>query len=341
MWKKVVLGILTGVVVLGGGGLVILYLRKPAQAPPSAVRVARTPQRLARGKYLFEAVADCAGCHSPRDFTRVGAPEFKDQRGSGNVFSDFLIGMPGVLVAANITPDMETGIGGWSDGEKIRAIREGVDRDGNALFPMMPYSTYRHMSDEDVEALVAYMDTLPPVRHAMPKTQISFPVNLLIKSAPQPAGSVPPPDRTNRVRYGQYLAQVAGCGDCHTPAEKGQPVPGMEFAGGQVFASKAGTVVSANITPDMDTGIGKWPEEFFQKKLHEYSDYAEHGAPPLPGPRAFTLMPWLAYTNLASEDISAIYAFLRTVKPVRHSVETHPEPVKTASLRVPLDHHDR
>ena len=75
-------------------------------------------------------------------------------------------GLPGRVAARNITPDKETGIGNWTDGEKIRAIREGIGRDGHALFPMMPYESFRHMSDEDVYSLVAYLNSLPPVKCA-------------------------------------------------------------------------------------------------------------------------------------------------------------------------------
>lgn len=307
-----------------GGGLAFLYLRKPAQAPASQAKVLMTPERIARGKYLFEHVADCGGCHSGRDFTHVGGPFIPGQSGQGNVLSDVMIGMPGVVVAANITPDPETGLGAWTDGEKIRAIRDGVDKDGNALFPMMPYAVYRYMSDEDVQSLVAYLNSMPPVRHLLPRTKLAFPVNVLIKSAPKPAGSVPSTDRGDRMRYGTYLARIAGCGECHTPAEKGQPVPGMECAGGQVFATKFGTVVTANITPHLETGIGKWSEDFFRNKFYEYKEYAASGPPPLAGPQAFTLMPWLSFAEMAPEDLSAIYAFLRTVKPVNHYVERHP-----------------
>ncbi|MGA3040318.1 MAG: c-type cytochrome [Bryobacteraceae bacterium] len=126
------------------------------------------------------------------------------------------------------------------------------------------------------------------------------------------------------MRYGRYLVAIATCGDCHTRKDKGRPIPGMEFAGGDVMATKAGTVVTSNITPDMETGIGKWSEEFFQKKIYEYKDYAEQGSPPLAGPQAFTLMPWLAFSGMTPEDLRAIHAFLRTVKPVHHAVETHP-----------------
>jgi mono/diheme cytochrome c family protein len=324
MWKKILLLLLLVLVVAVGGGLAYLYLRRPAQAPPLEIKVAATPERLARGKFLFETIGDCSDCHSPRDFSRVGGPEMKDKRASGFVLSSFLNGLPGTVVAPNLTPDPETGIGLWSDGEKIRAIREGVDRTGRALFPLMPYQGYRSMSDSDVQALVAYLDSLPPIKHSLPPTKLDFPVFLFIKSVPQPAGSVAEPDRGDPLKYGKYLVDLGGCADCHTPMDKGQPIPGKTFAGGQVFSTQAGTVVTANITPDRDTGIGKWSEPYFEKKFYDYREYAASGPPPLPGPQAFTLMPWLNFSQLPPRDLSAIYAYLRTVPAVRNAVDTHP-----------------
>lgn len=316
--------------VLLGGGFAYLSLRQPAQQPASNIKVSMAPERIARGRYIFEQLADCDGCHSQRDFSRIGGPVVLSGRGRGNVMSEFTIGMPGLVVAPNITPDPETGIGTWTDGEKIRAIRDGVDNKGRALFPMMPYSNFRNMSDEDVESLVAYLNTLPPVKNPLPQTKIDFPVNLMIKGAPKPAGAVAPPDRNDPVKYGRYLVAMAGCGDCHTPFEKGVPIVGKEFAGGEAFNTTHGKAVSANITPDMETGLGKWSEEFFLKKFYDYKEYAAAGPPPLPGPEAFTLMPWLTFSQLPPEDLKAIYAFLRTVKPIHNPVETHPGAPKKA-----------
>jgi hypothetical protein len=198
---------------------------------------------------------------------------------------------------------------------------------------MMPYTVYRLMSDEDVQSVVAYLDSLPPLKNPLPVTKLDFPVNLMIKFAPQPAGSVPPPDHADRLKYGAYVAGIGGCADCHTPTDKGQPVPGKELAGGQVFKSTLGTVVTANITPDLETGIGKWNEEFFQKKFYDFKEYAVSGPPPSPGPQAFTLMPWLSFSQLTTEDLSAIYAWLRTAKPVHNYVEMHPgTPKNSASV---------
>jgi mono/diheme cytochrome c family protein len=327
MFKKLltivgVLLLLTVVLVAGGGAY--LYLRKPAQVPALTIQVAMTPEHIARGKYVFDTVADCGGCHSQRDFSLVNAPVVESGRGAGNVLSETMKGLPGTVVAPNITPDPETGIGRWTDGEKIRAIREGVDRDGNALFPMMPYQGFRHMSDEDAQAVVAYLNSLPPVRHALPKTQLAFPVGLMIKGAPQPAGTVPPPDRSSRMKFGEYLVAMGGCADCHTPAEKGQPIAGKKFAGGQLFDTTMGKVLSANITPDVETGIGKWSEEFFVKKFHDYREYVEKGCPKSPGPEAFTLMPWLGFSQKDPDELGAIYTYLRSLPPVHNAVETHP-----------------
>jgi len=312
-------------VVLAGAGVTYLYVRKPAQTSPSAIKVSMTPERIARGAYIFTSVADCDGCHSQRDFTLVGGPVVASGRGRGNVLSDLMSGLPGVVVAPNVTPDTETGIGSWTDGEKIRAIRDGVDRDGNALFPMMPYAGFLNMSDDDVQSLVAFLDSLPPVRNPLPKTKLQFVPGLMIKSVPRPAGSVPSPDRNNPKQYGEYLVSLGGCQDCHTPTDAhGQPLAGKSFAGGQHFETPFGHVVSANITPDTQTGIGKWSEEFFLKKFLDYKSYVENGCPKLSGPEAFTLMPWLDFAQKTPDDLRAIYAYLRTLPPVQNPVETHP-----------------
>src|SRR5580698_3137747 len=186
---RVLAALLLLAVVLAGAGVTYLYMRKPSQAPPSTIKVAMTPERIARGAYIFTSVADCDGCHSQRDFSLVGGPVVVSAgRGRGMLLSDWNIGLPGVVVAPNLTPDVETGLGKWTDGEKIRAIRDGVDREGTALFPMMPYAVFRNMSDEDVESVVAFLDSLPPVKNPLPNTKLDFVPALMIKSLPRPAG---------------------------------------------------------------------------------------------------------------------------------------------------------
>ena len=108
---------------------------------------------------------------------------------------------------------------------------------------------------------------------------------MLIKSAPKPVGTVAAIDKSDAKKYGEFLVAVGGCAGCHTPADdKGRPLSGKLLAGGRVFDTSMGKVVSGNITPDIDTGTGKWSEEFFLKKFYEYKEYATNGPPPSPGP---------------------------------------------------------
>src|SRR5262249_32647191 len=162
MWKNILAALALILVVIALSGFGYLYLRKPVTAPPPDINFEMAPERVARGRYLFEKVMACDGCHSQHDESRFGRPVVEGGWGRGSVFPAEL-GLPGTVVASNVTPDRETGLGAWTDGEIIRAIREGISRDGRALFPMMPYTNYRRMSDADVYAIVAYLRRLPAV----------------------------------------------------------------------------------------------------------------------------------------------------------------------------------
>jgi mono/diheme cytochrome c family protein len=321
--KKLLLAIALGAVALLGGGSAYLGLRKPAMREPPDIRVAMTAGRIARGKYLFEYMAGCADCHSGRDFSKFGGPIIPGRKGAGLAFPRE-IGLPGELIAPNITPDRETGIGTWSDGEKIRAIREGVSKDGRALFPFMPYPHFARMSDEDVESVVAYLNTLPPVKSRPGRTKLDFPLSLLVKGMPRPLnGPVAAPARSDAVKYGEYLVTLGECVTCHTQVERGEPVEGMEFAGGREFRVGSLLVRSANITPDEDSGLGRWDEARFVAKFKGYENMHAGNVPPA-NQSTFTLMPWLFLSHLEEADLKAIYAYLRTVKPVYNPVEVHP-----------------
>jgi mono/diheme cytochrome c family protein len=276
-------------------------LRHAAVAPASTARVAATSARITRGRYLFEHVADCKGCHGDRGQGARMVPE---------------PGVPGGLVAPNITPDPDTGLGRWSDGEKIRAIRDGIGRDGRVLFPAMPYTSYRLMSDRDVQSLVVYMNTLAPVRNALPRSRVNFLAAAYVKSWPRPAGVVPEPDPTNPVRDGEYLVTLASCVSCHSPLRLGRPRSGRLFAGGRVFGAPGETVRSPNITPDRETGIGKWSERDFVARFQIYRRHAESGRPKRTG--GSSPMPWIGLSQLTPGDLRAIYAYLRTVPAVRN-----------------------
>jgi mono/diheme cytochrome c family protein len=271
-----------------------------------------TPQRIERGRYLATAVAGCFGCHSEHDWKSHGAPLLAGMKGAGEVMP--LADLPGRVIAPNITPDIDTGIGAWSDDELSRAIREGVDRNGRTLFPMMPYQNFRHMSDEDLASVIVYLRTLPAVRHVLPKTDIIFPVKYLMQSAPEPVtGPVSSDIATSAdpVKRGEYLVNLADCAFCHTPHVRGEPVADMDFAGGMPFTGPWGTVAAANLTPD-DSGIKYYDEPLFVQALRTGYVRARELKP---------IMPYGEYGQMTDDDLKAIFAYLRTLKPVKHRVD--------------------
>ena len=193
----------------------------PRARPLSDRTFERTPERLARGKYLVEAVAGCTDCHSPHDWTKHDEPIPLGMEGAGEDMGIILQGLPGRVVAPNLTPDPETGSGNWSDDALARAIREGVGHDGRALFPLMPYLNHRELPDEDLASVVVYRRSLPPVRNPLPNTEIIFPVKYLIRDVPHPLTSpVPAPDLSDPVKRWRISGQPwRVCGLSHAPGE--------------------------------------------------------------------------------------------------------------------------
>ncbi len=314
--------LLAAVCLFGAGAAYVAFLLPSHRAAPD-VRVERTEARLARGKYLYEHVANCGDCHSGIDESRFGFPVIPGEAGKGRVMPAGM-GLPGTVVAANLTPDPETGIGSLTDGQIIRAVREGIGHDGRPLFPLMPYAEYSSLSDDDVQALVAYLRTLPAIRHQLPSTKVSFPMNVIMRFLPKPVDSVPSPP-SDPVSRGKYLTRISGCRFCHSPFEKGRPVEGRDFSGGHEFQLAANArVVSANLTPDQETGIGRWTEQEFLDQFAQFREYAA-GTPPKVDYPYNTNMPWLGLSGVSDSDLKAIFAYLRTVNPVRNAVVTHPD----------------
>jgi mono/diheme cytochrome c family protein len=268
-----------------------------------------TPQRLERGRYLF-AMAGCTDCHSRHDWRAHGAPAVPGSEGAGQWLN--MPELPGHVVAPNLTPDPATGVGTWTDDQLARAIREGISHDGRALFPIMPYEGFRQMSDEDLASVVVYVRSLAPVRYQPGETKIDFPVKYLIRSVPEPVtSSVSAPDSSDHVKYGQYLATLAGCGECHTRRERGEPLPGLEFAGGWLMRGDWGEVATANITPD-PSGISYYDEAVFMEVMR--TGYVKARA-------LNPIMPYGQFKYLTDDDLKAIFAYLRTLKPVKHRVD--------------------
>jgi mono/diheme cytochrome c family protein len=321
---KLVLKILGFVVVLllvvaacGYGYLMFAFPKVP---PPPTVKFDSSPERLARGKYLNDHVVGCTTCHTQRDWTKFSGPIKPELLGSGS--EPFNLGPAGTLYSKNITP---AAIGSWTDGELLRAVTQGVSKDGTPLFPLMPYPHYGAMSEDDVHAVLAYIRTLKAIEGTAPPRKLSFPLNLIVRTIPGPNTYQPRPSPDDKVAYGKYVTQAALCSDCHTPIDqRGTPLPGLDFAGGMEFYETGYRVRSANITPDANTGIGTWTEQQFIDKFKGFetptnATLAEHER------AQNTVMPITAYAGMTREDLSAIYAYLRTLKPVTNRVEKFPD----------------
>lgn len=322
---KVVGIVILVVVALAAIGVSYLALRKPAQRAPGTAAIQPTPERVARGHYLVHHVSICFDCHSERT-NAYGLPFKPGREGVGGLVWNERIGFPGVLAASNLTPDPDTGLGKWTDGEILRAIREGVDREGNALFPIMPYGHFRHMSDEDGASIVAYLRTLRPVRYAKPAKSLNPPMNFIEKFIPKPVeGVVTAPDPKDHLAYGKYLVTIAACAECHTPKDdKGNPIPGHDFAGGWAMETPEFRVVTANITPHPANYMGRATKEEFIGRFRAFAGYTVDTAPPAPKGKN-TIMPWIAYSGMTDEDLGAVYDYLKTVPPVAKVVDPFPD----------------
>ena len=317
--------VLLVVVALAAIGVSYLVLRKPAQKPPTAEKIEPTPERLARGKYLVNNVTICFDCHAERTMA-YGLPRKPGSEGVRGFVWDQKVGFPGVLAASNITPDAETGLGKWTDGEILRAIREGVDREGKALFPIMPYGHFRSLSDEDAKAIVTYLRTLAPQRYEPPVKALNMPLPLVEKFSPKPVQEpIVAPSPSDTLAYGKYLTTIASCAECHTPKDdKGNKIAGKDFAGGWEMHTPQFRVVTANITPHPSNWMGKATKEEFIGRFKAFATMNAANAPPA-APGRNTLMPWLTYSGMTDQDLGAIYTYLKTLPPIENKVNPFPD----------------
>jgi len=284
----------------------------------SVMKIEITEHRLARGKYLANHVTLCVDCHSQRDWNYHSAPVISGMEGGGGQRFGPEFGMPGTLYSRNITPK---GIGHWSDAELIKAMTQGVNKDGETLFPLMPYMFFRELAQEDLYSIIAYIRSLKPVDYQPPKRELFMPIEVLVPNTPPPYISKPMPDIKNTVEYGKYLVTVASCFECHTQMENGQFKTDMAFAGGYRFDLPSGnTAFSQNITPDVETGIGSWDRQTFINVFKAYSEEEIRKHRLAPGTNN-TIMPWSMFSGMTEEDLGAIYDYLRTVKPIKNKVD--------------------
>jgi mono/diheme cytochrome c family protein len=321
---RILLVLVLVLLVVAGVGLCYLFLVYPVSQPPSAIKIEATPERLARGEYLALYVSGCIGCHSEPDTGKFSLPIKPGTHGKGGELFDEENGLPGKIYAKNITP---AGIGSWTDGELLRAMTAGVSRDGTPLFPIMPYPHFGTMAEDDVHAIIAYIRTLKAIENTIPARTLNFPMNLITRTIPGPASFKPRPSPSDKVAYGAYIVNAASCGDCHTPIDdRGQPLPGRDFSGGQTFKNLAThfRVNSANLTPDADTGIGSWTEQQFVDKFKGFETPSNADLSPTEQTQN-TMMPWTQFAGMTREDLAAVYAYLRTLKPVTNRVTKFPD----------------
>jgi mono/diheme cytochrome c family protein len=263
---------------------------------PLAAKADAQSDLIAHGEYLTRA-ADCEACH-----TAPGGQPFAGGRAFQLPF--------GVLYATNITPD-ETGIAGYSDDDWVRMLRRGVGRNGQHLYPAMPYQSYTGVSREDALAIKAYLMSLKPVHTVIPANQLRFPFNQrwgmffwnLVNNPDRRFA----PDTSQSAAWnrGAYLVQVLGhCGECHTPRNFMMAVDNSrQFAGAQEVGWLA-----YNITRDPAHGLGGWSDAALMQYL---STGHAQGHGPASGPMAEVVTDSLRY--LTPEDIQAIAIYLRSV----------------------------
>jgi Cytochrome c len=330
-WVGAIAGLLCVVAV--GSVIYIVSALPRVAAADQTLRIESTPGRVQRGEYLAHHVAGCAGCHSVRDWNVNGHPikagtEFQ----GGEPIFDERTGLPGQVYPKNLTP---YNLQRYSDGELVRVIRTGVRRDGQPLFPLMPYQAYASMTQEDLYSVVAYLRSLPTKVNDVPDHRLQLLASLIVHTIPKDAGPFPPPsDRGNTVAYGQYLVKMASCTDCHTAvdAQTHEPVPGMYLAGGlelPYLNSKlqrhpgGGVMRVPNITPDAATGIGTWTKEAFLARFAEWRGdrlAGKHVRLDLDKGDYMPAMPYAAFAGMTDADLGAIYDYLRTIPAVNHGV---------------------
>jgi len=272
-----------------------------------------------RGDYLVNNVAVCLACHGERDHTKFAMPVKPGTEGGGapHPFGQGM-GVPGEITPPNITPFK---LKDWSDDDIIKAMVQGINKKGDTLFPLMPYHNYSRMAKDDIHAIVAYLRTLKPIEKA------DVPRKLLIPAAmfgPLPQNTLDKnirPDPSDEVKYGEYLVTAASCSDCHTPMTQQGPDFSKAFSGGFKFVAGFVNVTTSNITPDSATGIGAWTENEFVARFKTNLAMTEKGDDP---GKFNTEMPWSMYAKMKEEDLRAIYAYLRTVPPIKNKVEKWP-----------------
>jgi len=309
-WSVAVLGILILFLLL----FVNIRGNRAYDAPLPDLTASQDSAVIARGKYLAFGPAHCASCHMPMDkFAEVEQGLELPLMGGWELDIP-----PGIFRAPNLTPDMETGIGSFSDGHIARALRYSVRHNGKAMFPFMPF---QNMSDADVIAIISFLRSQPPVNIEVKATELSLLGKALSAfglSKPEGPAGTPPTwvaiDST--IAYGEYIANsVANCRGCHSERdlETGAFI-GVPFAGGNPMDSdpmiEGLSFVTPNLTPHLEDGVmAKWDEATFINRFR--AGRIHFGSP----------MPWGAFSRMTELDLKALYRYIQSLEPVAGKVE--------------------
>ena len=259
---------------------------------------AQTPSPLvARGSYLVNTVMTCGNCHSPK-----GPP-------AAIAGKDFSGGLswdepPFKVTAPNITQDKETGIGAWSDADIKTLLRTGKRPNGTPIAEVMPTSFYGIITERDMNAIVAYLRTLKPVKNTVPAPIYK----IALPHAVFPGSEKPYTEAmlNDKVKKGFYLATIAHCMECHTPmGPRGREWATKLGAGGFEMPGPWGMSVSRDITPSKAKGLGNWTDAQIKTAITTGVDKdGNHLKPPMGFPY---------YAKMTDADLGAIIAYLRTV----------------------------
>ena len=258
---------------------------------------AQTP--VERGRYLVDTVMTCQNCHTPMGPT---GPQFDKALSGGLRFDE----PPFDVTASNITPDPDTGIGKWSDADIKKAIQLGVRPSGARLAEIMPSGYYQILTPGDLDGIVAYLRSIPPVANKVrdPVYKMQIPHQVF----PGAENAMPEADLNDKVKRGFYLVTIAHCLECHTPF--GPPGTGVDFQsslgkGGREFHGPWGVSTSRNITSSKSKGIGDWSDADVKRAITQ--GVRKDGTAMKPP------MGYPYYAKMTDVDVDAMIAYLRTL----------------------------
>jgi mono/diheme cytochrome c family protein len=251
-----------------------------------------------RGSYLVNTIMTCANCHSPKG--PPAAVAGKDFSG-GLRFNE----PPFDVTAPNITSDKETGLGGWTDAEIKTLLLTGKNKNGIQAAEVMPTAFYPILTPEDLNAIVAYLRSLPPIKNKVPDPvyKIALPHHVF----PGAEKAYSQADLNDKLKKGQYLATIGHCMECHTPFKPGADADfaGSLGKGGREFPGPWGISKSRNITSSKTAGLGNWTDAEIKTAITQGKS---RDGTPLKGPMGYQY-----YAKMTDADLDAVVAYLRTV----------------------------